>query len=194
MQISHCRRGDLLPAPSPQRSAARTTPALHRGDADRACQVATSAARRPVHPLAVRADAAQAAGQPLVGAGAPDATAAGLPGHRASSCWPMTPMAPPSGPPCSITSPPACRARSAIAETGTLVLWTETAGPRLLSLVPPVAPRAAGCGSAARRPAYGVAAEGWAQSMPTNALLVSGPSRRPTSAGAGLRRPWPARG
>ena len=68
-------------------------------------------------------------------------------------------------------------ARSAIAETGSLVLWPSAAEPRTMSLVPPVhfvlldvARIHADFYSAIR-------AEGWAQVLPTNALLISGPSK-----------------
>jgi len=68
-------------------------------------------------------------------------------------------------------------ARSAIAETGSLVLWPSAAEPRTMSLVPPVhfvlldvACIHADFHSTLR-------AEGWAQGLPTNALLISGPSK-----------------
>lgn len=69
------------------------------------------------------------------------------------------------------------RARSAIAETGTLVLWPDRKEPRLLSLVPPVHfvlldPRTVHASFFAA-----ITAEGWAQGLPTNALLISGPSK-----------------
>jgi L-lactate dehydrogenase complex protein LldG len=68
-------------------------------------------------------------------------------------------------------------ARSAIAETGSLILWPSDAEPRLMSLVPPLhfvlldaATVHADLHSAMR-------AENWAGGLPTNALLVSGPSK-----------------
>jgi L-lactate dehydrogenase complex protein LldG len=68
-------------------------------------------------------------------------------------------------------------ARSAIAETGSLVLWPGPAEPRLMSLVPPlhfvlldVATIHADLDAALR-------AENWRSGMPTNALLVCGPSK-----------------
>jgi L-lactate dehydrogenase complex protein LldG len=68
-------------------------------------------------------------------------------------------------------------ARSAIAETGSLVLWPTPAEPRLMSLVPPLhfvlldmATIHADFDAAMR-------AEGWSGGMPTNALLISGPSK-----------------
>ena len=69
------------------------------------------------------------------------------------------------------------RARSAIAATGTLVLWPDASEPRLLSLVPPIhfVLLDARCihpdlFTTLRR-------EGWANGLPTNALLISGPSK-----------------
>ena len=74
--------------------------------------------------------------------------------------------------PASLTA-----ARSAIAETGTLILWPDAAEPRLMSLVPPVHIVLLD----ARRihdTFYGaMQAEGWADGLPTNALLISGPSK-----------------
>ena len=69
------------------------------------------------------------------------------------------------------------RARSAIAETGTLVLWPDRSEPRLLSLVPPVHfvlldPRTVHASFF-----DAMTAEGWAQGLPTNVLLISGPSK-----------------
>ena len=69
------------------------------------------------------------------------------------------------------------RARSAIAETGTLVLWTGPQEPRLLSLVPPVHFVLLDAAALHADLHAAMAAEGWAQGMPTNALLVSGPSK-----------------
>jgi L-lactate dehydrogenase complex protein LldG len=69
------------------------------------------------------------------------------------------------------------RARSAIAETGSLVLWPDRNEPRLMSLVPPVHfvlldPRTVHASLF-----DAITAEGWAQGLPTNALLISGPSK-----------------
>jgi len=69
------------------------------------------------------------------------------------------------------------RARSAIAETGTLVLWTGPQEPRLLSLVPPVHFVLLDAAALHADLHAALTAEGWAQGMPTNALLVSGPSK-----------------
>jgi L-lactate dehydrogenase complex protein LldG len=68
-------------------------------------------------------------------------------------------------------------ARSAIAETGSLILWPDANEPRLMSLVPPVH-------FVLLDPAHihadlhaAMKAEGWANGLPTNALLISGPSK-----------------
>jgi len=66
--------------------------------------------------------------------------------------------------------------RSAIAETGSLVLWPSPEEPRLLSLVPPL--HIALLRSAAIRETFleTIREEGWALGMPANALLISGPN------------------
>lgn len=68
-------------------------------------------------------------------------------------------------------------ARSAIAETGSLILWPDAAEPRLMSLVPhihfvllEVTKIHADLHSA-------ISAEGWKDTLPSNALLISGPSK-----------------
>ena len=68
-------------------------------------------------------------------------------------------------------------ARSAIAETGSLILWPDASEPRMMSLVPAlhfvlldVATIHADLHSAMR-------AERWSAGLPTNALLISGPSK-----------------
>ncbi|WP_095081690.1 MULTISPECIES: lactate utilization protein C [unclassified Pseudomonas] len=65
----------------------------------------------------------------------------------------------------------------AIAATGSLILWPTREEPRLMSLVPPVH-FALLKASEIRDNFYQVQCEfNWAQGMPTNALLVSGPSK-----------------
>ncbi|WP_338800784.1 lactate utilization protein [Pseudomonas sp. RSB 5.4] len=65
----------------------------------------------------------------------------------------------------------------AIAATGSLILWPTREEPRLISLVPPVH-FALLKASEIRDNFYQVQQEfEWAQGMPTNALLVSGPSK-----------------
>lgn len=69
------------------------------------------------------------------------------------------------------------RARSAIAETGTLVLWPGAREPRLMSLVPPVHFVLLDAASLHADLHGAMTAEGWAQGLPTNAVLISGPSK-----------------
>ncbi|WP_336341862.1 lactate utilization protein [Pseudomonas atacamensis] len=65
----------------------------------------------------------------------------------------------------------------AIAATGSLIIWPTREEPRLMSLVPPVH-FALLKASEIRDNFYQVQEEfEWAQGMPTNALLVSGPSK-----------------
>ncbi|WP_367083043.1 lactate utilization protein [Pseudomonas sp. HOU2] len=74
--------------------------------------------------------------------------------------------------PASLTS-----TLGAIAATGSLILWPTREEPRLMSLVPPVH-FALLKASEIRDNFYQVQQEfEWAQGMPTNALLVSGPSK-----------------
>jgi L-lactate dehydrogenase complex protein LldG len=69
------------------------------------------------------------------------------------------------------------RAKSAIAETGSLVLWPDSREPRLMSLVPPVhfVLLDTRCIHADLHGA--MTAEDWSSTLPTNALLISGPSK-----------------
>jgi L-lactate dehydrogenase complex protein LldG len=67
--------------------------------------------------------------------------------------------------------------RGAIAETGSLVLWPSPEEPRLLSLVPPIHFVLLDL-SEMRSTFHALMIEqSWAGSMPTNALLISGPSK-----------------
>jgi len=68
-------------------------------------------------------------------------------------------------------------ARSAIAETGSLILWPDAAEPRLMSLVPPVHFVLLDTGKIHADFYQAIKAEGWKDRMPTNALLISGPSK-----------------
>ncbi len=68
-------------------------------------------------------------------------------------------------------------ARSAIAETGTLVLWPGPDEPRLLSLVPPIHFVLLDAGAIHADFHAAMMAEAWAEGLPTNALLISGPSK-----------------
>ena len=65
-----------------------------------------------------------------------------------------------------------------IAETGSLVMWPTRHEPRLMSLVPPVHIALMDAGQLYTTFSEVVKAQGWAdKGMPTNALLVSGPSK-----------------
>ena len=67
--------------------------------------------------------------------------------------------------------------RGAIAETGTLMIWSSEAEPRTLSLVPPI--HFALLDAATIQPTFFdvLRTENWAAGLPTNALLISGPSK-----------------
>ena len=65
----------------------------------------------------------------------------------------------------------------AIAETGTLVLWPDAREPRLLSLVPPIHLVLLDAESIRSTFAELLDAQGWGRGMPTNALLITGPSK-----------------
>lgn len=68
-------------------------------------------------------------------------------------------------------------ARSAIAETGTLILWPDAAEPRLMSLVAPLHFILLDTTNIHADFHSAMSAEGWKDTMPTNALLISGPSK-----------------
>lgn len=78
--------------------------------------------------------------------------------------------------PASLTA-----ARGAIAETGTLILWPDEHEPRLMSLVPPVHIVLLDATSIHNTFYEAMQQEGWADTrtrgLPTNALLISGPSK-----------------
>lgn len=74
--------------------------------------------------------------------------------------------------PASLTA-----ARAAIAETGTLILWPDAAEPRLMSLVPPVHIVLLDASRIYNTFYEAMNSEGWKDGLPTNALLVSGPSK-----------------
>ena len=69
------------------------------------------------------------------------------------------------------------QARGAIAETGSLILWSSPDEPRSLSLVPPI--HFALLSAASIHPTFydALVSENWAAGLPTNALLISGPSK-----------------
>ena len=69
------------------------------------------------------------------------------------------------------------RCRGAIAETGSLVLWPDAHAPRLMSLVPPVHIALLDAQSLHESFAAMIEDEHWAAGLPSNALLISGPSK-----------------
>ena len=74
--------------------------------------------------------------------------------------------------PASLTA-----ARAAVAETGTLIIWPDADEPRLMSLVPPVHIVLLDATNIYNTFFEALTAEGWKDGLPTNALLVSGPSK-----------------
>jgi L-lactate dehydrogenase complex protein LldG len=68
-------------------------------------------------------------------------------------------------------------ARSAIADTGSLVLWPDTGAPRLMSLVPPIHFVLLDAATIHADLYTAMRSERWADGMPTNVLVVSGPSK-----------------
>lgn len=69
------------------------------------------------------------------------------------------------------------RSHAAIAETGTVVLWSGPASPRLLSLVPPVHIVIVEAQRVFATLFDLMHQEDWAQGLPTNVVLVSSPSK-----------------
>nr|WP_163501199.1 lactate utilization protein C [Halomonas socia] len=67
--------------------------------------------------------------------------------------------------------------RGGIAETGSLWLWPTPDEPRLISLVPPIHIAVLDADSIEDTFFDVVECHAWAQGMPTNALLISGPSK-----------------
>ncbi len=67
--------------------------------------------------------------------------------------------------------------RGGVAETGAVVLWPNQDEPRLLSLVPPVHVAVLDADTIYNSLTEMMAAENWVAGMPTNALLISGPSK-----------------
>jgi L-lactate dehydrogenase complex protein LldG len=68
-------------------------------------------------------------------------------------------------------------ARSAIAEIGSLILWPDVCEPRLMSLVTPVHFVLLDVASIHSDFDSAIRAEGWVNGLPTNALLICGPSK-----------------
>ena len=68
-------------------------------------------------------------------------------------------------------------ARGGIAQTGSLVLWPTPEEPRLMSLLPPIHVVLVRQADLTDSLAQTIAAQGWSSGMPTNVVLVSGPSK-----------------
>lgn len=64
-----------------------------------------------------------------------------------------------------------------IAETGSVILWPDAAEPRLMSLVPPVHFVLVEAAQIHATLDEAMRVQRWAERMPTNALLISGPSK-----------------
>ena len=67
--------------------------------------------------------------------------------------------------------------RGGIAETGSLILWPDHYEPRLMSLVPPIHIALLEADSIYETFSQAMEEQNWAEQMPTNALLISGPSK-----------------
>ncbi len=68
-------------------------------------------------------------------------------------------------------------ARGAVAETGSLILWPTPTEPRLMSLVPSLHFVLLEADTIHADLYSAMTAEGWSDGMPTNALLICGPSK-----------------
>jgi L-lactate dehydrogenase complex protein LldG len=68
-------------------------------------------------------------------------------------------------------------ARGGIAETGSLILWPDRNEPRTLSLVPPLHIAVLHAAHLHETLHGAMRAQAWANDLPTNALLVTGPSK-----------------
>ncbi len=68
-------------------------------------------------------------------------------------------------------------ARGAVAETGSLILWPTPSEPRLMSLVPSIHFVLLDVDTIHADLYSVMAAESWSDGMPTNALLICGPSK-----------------
>ncbi|QKS30646.1 MAG: lactate utilization protein [Candidatus Accumulibacter similis] len=67
--------------------------------------------------------------------------------------------------------------RGGIAETGTLIIWPDASEPRLMSLVPPIHFALLDADQIHADLLAAISAQDWSGNLPTNALLVSGPSK-----------------
>lgn len=66
--------------------------------------------------------------------------------------------------------------RGAIAETGSLIVWPSADQPRLMSLVPPIHVTVLEADQIFATFQEALGLQHWSRGMPTNALLISGPS------------------
>ncbi len=67
--------------------------------------------------------------------------------------------------------------KGGLADVGALILWPDANEPRLMSLVPAIHIAVLEARNIHDSLAEAMRREGWAQNMPTNALLISGPSK-----------------
>ena len=67
--------------------------------------------------------------------------------------------------------------RGGIAETGSLILWPTPDEPRLMSLVPPIHIAVLYASDIYSTFREAMISENWSSEMPTNAILISGPSK-----------------
>ena len=67
--------------------------------------------------------------------------------------------------------------RGAIAETGTVIVWPDTDESRLMSLVPPIHIALVDADAVVPTLYDAITQQGWSQGLPTNALLITGPSK-----------------
>lgn len=67
--------------------------------------------------------------------------------------------------------------RGGIADTGALILWPDETEPRLMSLCPPIHIAVLDSCQIYTSLPEAMFAQHWAEGMPTNALLISGPSK-----------------
>ena len=67
--------------------------------------------------------------------------------------------------------------RGAIAETGTMIVWPDADEPRLMSLVPPIHIALVDADTVVPTLYDAITQQKWSSGLPTNALLVTGPSK-----------------
>lgn len=67
--------------------------------------------------------------------------------------------------------------RAGIADTGTLIVWPDQDEPRSMSLVPPVHYALFDATKLYQNFYEALSSEGWRNGLPTNSLLISGPSK-----------------